>query len=85
VREPEAYVRARRIAKETLDGRLWLSDIGKATHYHACWVHPRWVREMHRIDRIGVHTFYRPRGWGSGADAPSWGSAQETAAIAATL
>jgi hypothetical protein len=85
VREPEAYVRARRIAKETLDGRLWLSDIGKATHYHAYWVHPRWVREMHKIDRIGVHTFYRPRGWGSGADAPSWGSAQETAAIAATL
>lgn len=85
VREPEAYVRAKRIAKETLDGRLWLSDVGKATHYHAYWVHPRWVREMHKLDRIGVHTFYRPRGWGSGADAPSWGSAQETAAIAASL
>ena len=85
VREPDAYDRAKRIAKETLDGRLWLAAIGKATHYHAYWVHPRWVREMHKLRRIGVHTFYRPRGWGSGAEAPSWGSARETAAIAASL
>jgi spore germination cell wall hydrolase CwlJ-like protein len=85
VREPDAYLRAKRIARETLDGRLWLSDVGKATHYHAYWVHPRWVREMHRLDRIGVHTFYRPRVWGNGADAPSWGSTQQTAAVARAL
>jgi spore germination cell wall hydrolase CwlJ-like protein len=85
VREPDAYDRAERIAKETLEGRLWLSDIGKATHYHAYWVHPRWVREMHKLYRIGVHTFYRPRVWGNGHDAPSWGSAQETALLARQL
>ena len=78
VDELEAWVRAREIARDTLDGRLWLADVGKATHYHAYWVHPRWVREMHKLDRIGVHTFYRPRNWGDGADAPVWGDKSAT-------
>ena len=77
--------RAKRIATATLDGRLWLPDVGKATHYHAYWVHPWWVRTMHKLDKIGVHTFYRPRRWGDGADAPTWGSAQATAEAAAKL
>jgi hypothetical protein len=34
---------------------------------------------------LGVHTFYRPRNWGDGADAPKWGTPEETAAIAARL
>lgn len=76
VKEPEAYARAERIAEETLDGKHWLPDVGKATHYHARWVHPRWVREMHKLDRIGVHTFYRPRSWGDGSDQPAWGDAE---------
>lgn len=76
VKEPEAYERAKRIADETLDGKHWLPDVGKATHYHARWVHPRWVREMHKLDRIGVHTFYRPRSWGDGSDQPAWGDAE---------
>jgi hypothetical protein len=25
-----------------------------------------------------VHTFYRPRNWGDGADAPVWGDAETT-------
>jgi spore germination cell wall hydrolase CwlJ-like protein len=78
VNEPEAWVRARQIARDTLDGKLWLPDVGKATHYHAYWVRPYWVREMHKLDRIGVHTFYRPRVWGDGADAPVWGDAAAT-------
>ena len=28
---------------------------------------------MRKLSRIGVHTFYRPRRWGDGAEAPSWG------------
>jgi Cell Wall Hydrolase len=75
VKEPDAYERAQRIAAETLDGKHWLPDVGKATHYHARWVHPRWVREMHKLDRIGVHTFYRPRNWGDGSEQPVWGDA----------
>jgi hypothetical protein len=85
IHEPDAMERARRIATATLDGRLWLPEVGKATHYHAYWVHPWWVRTMHKLYRVGVHTFYRPRRWGDGADAPSWGSAQMTAEAAAKL
>ena len=61
VNEPDAWKRATEIARETLDGKLWLPEVGKATHYHAYWVHPWWVREMRKLDRIGVHTFYRPQ------------------------
>lgn len=64
VREPDMWVQAKEIAADMLDGKLWLSTIGRATHYHAYWVHPNWVREMRKLDRIGVHTFYRPRRWG---------------------
>ena len=78
VNEPDAWKRATEIARDTLDGKLWLADVGKATHYHAYWVHPWWVREMRKLDRIGVHTFYRPRNWGDGAAAPVWGDAEET-------
>jgi spore germination cell wall hydrolase CwlJ-like protein len=85
VNDPEAWERAQRIARETLDGKLWLSDVAKATHYHATYVHPYWVRAMHKNARIGLHTFYRPRRWGDGSDAPSWGSATYTADAAAKM
>jgi len=76
ISEPAAWARAKYLARDALDGKFWLNDVGKATHYHASWVHPWWVREMRRLDRIGVHTFYRPRNWGDGADAPTWGGAE---------
>lgn len=73
VTEPEPWERAQRIAKAALDGKVWLKEVGKATHYHANWVTPYWVRSMRRLHRIGVHSFYRPRRWGDGSDAPTWG------------
>ena len=79
VREPEAMERAKKIAAETLDGKLWLPEVGKATHYHAYWVRPGWVREMTKMYKLGVHTFYRPRRWGDGAEKPQWGDAAATA------
>jgi spore germination cell wall hydrolase CwlJ-like protein len=85
VTEPDMWDRARRIAKATLDGRLWLPEVGKSTHYHAYWVHPSWVHEMKKMYRTGVHTFYRPRAWGDGSDAPSWGTTAQTAEISARL
>lgn len=72
--EPAMWAQAKRIAKDTLDGKIWLTDIGHATHYRAYWVHPSWVHEMTRVDRLGVHTFYRPRAWGSGDYEPVWGT-----------
>jgi spore germination cell wall hydrolase CwlJ-like protein len=85
VREPDAFERAKKIATDTLDGQLWLPEVGKATHYHAYWVHPSWVHEMTKMYKLGVHTFYRPKRWGDGADAPEWGDAATTAAASKNL
>ncbi|MGL5164956.1 MAG: cell wall hydrolase [Afipia sp.] len=85
VKEPDMWERAKRIAKASLDGRLWLPEVGKSTHYHAYWVRPSWVNEMKKMYKYGVHTFYRPRAWGDGKDAPTWGNPAETAAISAKL
>jgi hypothetical protein len=63
VTEHALWKQAQDISRDMLDGKIWLSDVGKATHYHAYWVNPSWVREMRTIQRIGVHTFYRPRAW----------------------
>jgi spore germination cell wall hydrolase CwlJ-like protein len=85
VREPDMWDRARKIARAMLDGQLWLPEVAKSTHYHAYWVHPSWVNEMKKTYKFGVHTFYRPRAWGDGSEAPSWGTPAETAAISASL
>ena len=61
---------------DMLDGKLWMPEVAKATHYHAFWVHPDWINEMTTIYKLGVHTFYRPRAWGDGADEPTWGDAK---------
>ncbi len=76
--EPDMWEQAKRIAKDMIDGKIWLAEVGHATHYHAYWVHPSWVHEMKKLYHLGVHTFYRPRAWGSGDDAPAWGPAPET-------
>jgi spore germination cell wall hydrolase CwlJ-like protein len=85
VREPDMWDRAKKIAKAMLDGQLWLPEVAKSTHYHAYWVRPSWVNEMKKMYKFGVHTFYRPRAWGDGSEAPSWGTPAETAAISAKL
>jgi spore germination cell wall hydrolase CwlJ-like protein len=85
VREPDMWDRAKRIARAMLDGQLWLPEVGKSTHYHAYWVRPSWVSEMKKMYKFGVHTFYRPRAWGDGSEAPSWGTPAQTAQISAEL
>jgi spore germination cell wall hydrolase CwlJ-like protein len=72
--EPDMWMQAKSIAKDTLDGKIWLPDIGHATHYHAYWVRPSWVHEMTKLYKLGVHTFYRPRAWGNGNYEPVWGT-----------
>ena len=76
--EVDMWEQAKRIAKDMLDGKIWLAEVGHATHYHAYWVHPSWVHEMKKMYQLGVHTFYRPRAWGDGSDAPVWGAAPAT-------
>ncbi len=68
VREPEAWETATRIARDALDGRFWLPEVGKATHYHATYVNPWWVRTMTKHTKLGIHVFYRPRRWGEGEE-----------------
>ncbi len=79
--EPDMWEQAKRIAKDTLDGKIWLAEVGHATHYHAYWVHPSWVHEMARLYHLGVHTFYRPLNWGSGNDEPVWGQGPAMVAV----
>lgn len=85
VREPDMWDRAQKISKAMLDGQLWLPEVDKSTHYHAYWVRPSWVNEMKKMYKFGVHTFYRPRAWGDGSEAPSWGTSAQTAEISAKL
>jgi hypothetical protein len=79
VTEWRSWRGAQRIARQTLDGKLYVQAVGTATHYHATYVHPYWVREMRRHAREGIHLFYRPRAWGNGSDNPIWSSAELTA------
>lgn len=85
VKEPDMWERARKIARAMLDGQIWLPEVAKSTHYHAYWVRPSWVNEMKKMYKTGVHTFYRPRKWGDGSEAPSWGTLEQTAEISAKL
>jgi hypothetical protein len=75
INERGAWARANRIAKQTLDGQVYVATVGTSTHYHAVYVHPNWVHEMRKMARYGIHNFYRPYAWGNGADEPVWGSA----------
>jgi Cell Wall Hydrolase len=70
--ERGAWARANRIAKDALAGKAYEQAVGTATHYHAFYVHPNWVREMKKLVRFGEHSFYRPFAWGNGSDEPVW-------------
>jgi spore germination cell wall hydrolase CwlJ-like protein len=80
IREYGAWARANRIARGALAAKIWLPEVAKATHYHAAYVRPRWVREMRVMVRYGLHTFYRPRNWGDGSNEPAWGAGAKKAA-----
>lgn len=72
ISERGAWARANRIAKDALAGKVYEQAVGTATHYHAFYVHPNWVREMKKLVRYGEHSFYRPFAWGNGSDEPVW-------------
>jgi spore germination cell wall hydrolase CwlJ-like protein len=59
ITEPESWATAARIAREVMDGRTYITDVGRSTHYHATYVKPRWARALTRMDMIGRHVFYR--------------------------
>lgn len=52
------------VALAVTAGKIWLTEVGSATHYHATYVRPNWARTMKRVGRIGLHIFYRTYGGG---------------------
>ena len=83
VNERGAWARANRIAQQTLNAWVWLPEVNKATHYHATYVRPNWIRDMKVMARYGLHIFYRPRSWGDGANEAQWGTPQNSVKSAA--
>lgn len=61
IADQESWTKATRIAREVTEGQTYLADVGAATHYHATYVRPRWARKLERMDKIGVHIFYKLR------------------------
>lgn len=55
---------AKEVALAVTSGKVWLSEVGSATHYHATYVKPAWAKTMKRVGKIGLHIFYRTYGGG---------------------
>ena len=55
----EAFEELGKVAWVMLQGKPRILT-GKATHYHAASVLPRWAKRLVRTARIGDHIFYRP-------------------------
>ncbi|MFN2101280.1 cell wall hydrolase [Altererythrobacter sp. MF3-039] len=67
LRRPMAtkWQKSREVALAALAGRTEQS-VGTATHYHADYVLPRWAFKLGKLEKIGLHIFYRFKGnWGS--------------------
>ena len=51
-----AWDKAGEISKKALTGKL-VSNVGKATHYHATYVNPQW--RLKHVATIGDHKFFK--------------------------
>lgn len=64
ISDKKSWAQAQDIAKRFADGELFLTEVGKATHYHATYVRPAWAPRMVKLTQIGLHVFYEfKRGW----------------------
>lgn len=64
VNSPQNYKVAEQIAMATTAGKIFIDEVGSATHYHATYVNPRWAHTMQKMKKIGLHIFYRTYGGG---------------------
>ena len=64
VRSPKHWDMAEEIALATAAGKIWLTEVGSSTHYHATYVSPPWARKMRKVGQIGLHIFYVTYGGG---------------------
>jgi hypothetical protein len=64
VTNAKAWRQAQEIAKGAIAGKLYVPEVGKATHYHATYVRPAWAPRMKKVTHIGHHIFYQfKRNW----------------------
>lgn len=65
ITERGAWSVAEGVSRQVLEGRDLIETIEESTHYHAAYVNPRWAPRMIRLDRVGLHIFYKGRygGW----------------------
>jgi spore germination cell wall hydrolase CwlJ-like protein len=56
----EAYDEAYEVAKKVYLEGFRLDSLTDALYYHADYINPRW--KLERINQIGTHIFYRPKG-----------------------
>ena len=63
VRDKSSWEKAMTFARDVMQGKAFLNTVNDSTHYHADYVHPRWVRGMVKRDKIGRHIFYQVRKW----------------------
>jgi spore germination cell wall hydrolase CwlJ-like protein len=54
----DAWVKAKKIAVESLDHGVRVKELDKALFYHATYVNPDWRDNRNRIKSIGAHIFY---------------------------
>lgn len=59
VTEKKAWAQAEEIAKGVINGTLYITEVGKSTHYHATYVYPHWAPRLKRNTKIGHHIFYQ--------------------------
>ena len=58
-KEKKEWATSLDVARQVISGKVYLNDIGGATHYHATYVKPRWRKLVKRVKRIGRHIFYK--------------------------
>jgi spore germination cell wall hydrolase CwlJ-like protein len=58
-KEKKEWKTSLEVARKVIAGKVHLNDISDATHYHATYVHPPWVKLVKRVKRIGRHIFYK--------------------------
>jgi len=64
VASPWHYKRAEAIAMAVTAGKVFIPEVGSATHYYAEYVRPAWASTMKKMTKIGLHIFYRTYGGG---------------------
>lgn len=58
-KEKKEWATSLDVARQVISGKVYLTDIGDATHYHATYVRPDWVKMVKRVTQIGGHIFYK--------------------------